>query len=59
MKTYVAITGVIFGLVGIAHIWRMFVEPPLATDPAYLALTALAALLAIWAGRIIWSGRSA
>ena len=59
MKTYVTITGVIFGLIGIAHIWRMAVEPHLATDPTYIALTVVAALLALWAARIIWRSRAA
>jgi hypothetical protein len=59
MKTYVTTTGVIFGLIGVAHIWRMAVEPHLATDPAYLALTGVAALLALWAGRILWRSRAA
>ena len=50
MRAYVLVTGSIFALVVVAHVARMIVESPaLATDPAYLALTILAAALAIWA----------
>ena len=34
MKTYLAITGLLFGLLTVVHIWRMFVEPELAQSLA-------------------------
>ena len=50
MKGYVIVTGLIFGLVTVAHVLRMITEDPrLATDPAYLALTVLSAGLCVWA----------
>jgi hypothetical protein len=49
MKVYVIITGVIFALITIAHIVRMVVEPHVLTEPVYLFLTLLSAVLAIWA----------
>jgi hypothetical protein len=58
MRTYVLVSGVIFALVLVAHIARMIVEPGLfATDPFFLALTALVLALAVWAGRLYWSTR--
>jgi hypothetical protein len=58
MRTYVMTTGAIFGLIVVAHAWRMVVEPYLATHPSYIALTLVAALLALWAGRLAWRSRS-
>jgi hypothetical protein len=49
MKTYVVTTGALFGLLTIAHIWRMSVERPLGGDPWYLAITAATAVLCVWA----------
>ena len=45
MKTYVATTGTLFGLITLAHVLRMSAERHLATDPWYLLLTAAAAAL--------------
>ena len=50
MKAYVIITGALFGLLTIAHVVRIFMENPrLATDPFYILLTALTAVLCGWA----------
>ncbi len=49
MKAYVLTTGALFGLITIAHVWRMVVEPPLATAPWYILITAAAAALGLWA----------
>ncbi len=55
MKTYVVTTGVIFGLITLAHIWRVIEEgPQLARDPWYVLLTIAAAVLCIWAVRLLW-----
>jgi hypothetical protein len=50
MRAYVITTGVVFGLLTVAHIARMIGENPgLAADPAYLAITAASAALCAWA----------
>jgi hypothetical protein len=53
MKAYVITTGVIFGLITLAHIWRMFAEGlHLATNPFFVFLTLVAAALCCWAWRL-------
>lgn len=59
MKSYIITTGAIFGLITIAHIWRIFAEPRFAKDPWYLALTVLAAVLCVWALRLLRVARRA
>lgn len=50
MKAYLMTTGAVFGLVTLAHLWRMIDEwPHLATDPWYVSLTLAAAALCLWA----------
>jgi uncharacterized membrane protein len=50
MKAYVITTGVIFGLLTVAHIWRVIEEGSrLAKDPWYVLLTVLTAVLCLWA----------
>lgn len=53
MKAYVVTTGVVFGLIALAHVWRMIQERwrP-AHDPFFVVLTLVAAALAIWAWRV-------
>jgi hypothetical protein len=54
MKTYVITTGALFGLLTLAHIWRMIEENrELATDPSFLLITAIAAALSLWAFRLV------
>lgn len=54
MRAYVMTTGVLFGLIAMAHVWRVFEERPgLATDPWYILLTVAAAALCLWAWRLI------
>ena len=54
MRTYVMTTGILFGLVTIAHIWRVFEEgSALATEPWFILLTLAAAALSLWAWRLI------
>jgi hypothetical protein len=58
MKAYLIITGTVFGLIVLAHIWRVLAEDRhLATDPLFVLLTILAAALSLWAWRLL--GRSA
>ena len=50
MRAYVVTTGILFGLVTLAHLLRMLYESrALATDPGYLLITAAAAALCVWA----------
>jgi len=57
MKAYLITTGILFGLITVAHVLRMALEnPSLAKDPWYLLLTALAAGLALWAAGLLRRG---
>ena len=56
MRAYVGTTGVIFGLLVVAHVWRAVVEGPhLATDPWYVLITLAAAGMCLWAWRVLKS----
>ena len=53
MKAYVITTGAVFGLLTLAHIWRVFAEDPhLAKDPWFVLITVAAAALCLWAWRL-------
>ena len=50
MRLYVKVSGTLFALLAVAHMARIFGENmALARDPWYLAITALAAALSVWA----------
>jgi hypothetical protein len=54
MKTYVVTTGVLFGLLTLAHLWRMIQEGHgLAMDPWYIGITVATAALSVWAWRVL------
>lgn len=54
MKAYVMTTGAVFGLIVVAHIWRVIEEgSALAKDPLYIVLTIAAAALCLWAWRVL------
>jgi predicted type IV restriction endonuclease len=54
MRAYVMTTGVLFGLITLAHVWRVVEERRgLATDPWFILLTVAAAALSLWAWRLI------
>jgi hypothetical protein len=54
MKMYLIVSGAIFGLITLAHIWRVAAEgPSLATDPVFIILTLAAASLCLWAVQLI------
>ena len=54
MKAYLITTGALFGLITVAHIWRMFAEGITSTrEPFYLVLTLVAAALGLWAVRLL------
>ena len=56
MRAYLISTGVLFALVAVAHVWRVIVESrALATDPWYVLLTILAAVMSAWAFRLLRS----
>jgi hypothetical protein len=59
MKAYTLATGVIFGLITLAHLLRIVAEPNLAADPFYILLTVVAAALCFWAGRLLWASTRA
>ena len=55
MKAYVMTTGAVFGLLTLAHIWRIVAEGPhLATNPSFVLITVAAATLCVWAWRLLW-----
>ena len=53
MRAYVLTTGVIFALIAAVHTWRLTLARHLLTEPWYLALTVLAAALAVWAAALL------
>jgi hypothetical protein len=54
VKAYVITTGAIFGLIVVAHVWRIVVEgPALAKDPTYILLTVAAGALCFWSWRVL------
>jgi hypothetical protein len=58
MRAYVMTTGAVFGLITLAHIWRVFEEGPrLAREPWYVFLTVAAGALCFWALRLLWRSR--
>jgi hypothetical protein len=54
MRAYVVVTGVVFGLMTAAHVWRFIVEGHVATDPLFVAITVISTAFAVWAGRLVW-----
>jgi hypothetical protein len=55
MRSYVATTGVLFGLLTIAHIWRIFAEGRQVLDVWWIGITLVAAGLCLWAVRLLTS----
>jgi hypothetical protein len=54
MKLYVFITGVIFGLIVVAHVLRVMLESTsVAKDPWFLLTTALSIAMCYWAWRLL------
>ena len=54
MKAYVMTTGVVFGLLTLAHLVRIVAEGRhLAKDPIYILITLAAASLCFWAWRLL------
>jgi hypothetical protein len=53
MKAYLITSGSIFGLLVVAHLWRVAEEGHLARDPVFILTTAIAAALGLWAWRLV------
>jgi hypothetical protein len=57
MKAYLVVSGTLFGLVGFAHLLRLFVERDRLSDPWFfahnLALFIVGAGLAVWALQLL------
>ena len=54
MKAYIMTTGAVFGLLVVAHIWRVIEEgPALAKNPWHIVITVAAAALCFWAWRLL------
>ncbi len=54
MRAYVITTGSVFGLLVIAHVWRVIEEGiHLARDPFYILVTIAAAAVCVWAWRVL------
>jgi hypothetical protein len=54
MKAYVMTTGVVFGLLTLAHLLRMIAEGRhVATNPLFVLITVAAASLCFWAWRLV------
>jgi hypothetical protein len=54
MKAYVMTTGVVFGLIVVAHVARIVAEGPrLMTDPLFIFPTVLAIALSGWAWHLV------
>lgn len=50
MKAFLLTAGVVFGLIVVAHVWRVISESSsLARDPWFIVLTVLAAAMSAWA----------
>ena len=53
MKAYLFTTSTIFGLIVVAHIWRIAAESgSLLHEPSFVALTVVAAALSVWGFRL-------
>ena len=51
MKTYLALTAIVFGLLTIVHIWRAIVEPG-SRNPWFFLMIAISTVLCFWAIRL-------
>ena len=57
MKTYVIITGAVFGLLTLAHVWRVVEEGPRVLDVWWILVTIAAGAFCVWACRLVWASR--
>jgi hypothetical protein len=55
VRAYLIVTGVVFGLLSLAHVWRVIEEgPQLMTNVPWVLITVASAALCIWACRLLW-----
>ena len=59
MKAYLVVTAALFGLLTVAHVWRMVVEASIRADPWFLLTTVLSILLCAWGVRLLARTRNA
>jgi hypothetical protein len=60
MKAYLLTTGTVFGLLTLAHVWRVLAESRLlARDPWFVLITVLSAALCLWAFALLRTVRRA
>jgi hypothetical protein len=54
MKAYLITTGTVFGLLALAHVWRVIGESrSLGVDPWFVAITVISAAMSVWAFRLL------
>ena len=54
MKAFLWTTGIVFALITVAHIWRVFAESAaLARDPWFILISLVAAGLSVWSFRLL------
>lgn len=54
MKSYLITTGTLFGLLTLAHVWRVFEEGRhLVMDPWYVLVSVISAAMCVWAFRLL------
>ncbi len=53
MKAYIITTGAVFGLLTVAHLWRIVVEGTRVLDLFFVVITLIAAALSFWAWRLL------
>jgi hypothetical protein len=54
MKAYLITTGTVFGLLALAHVWRVIGESgSLGMDPWFVVITAISAAMSVWAFRLL------
>jgi hypothetical protein len=54
VKAFLVVAGSVFGLIVVAHIARITVEPEMAKEPWFWLITIVAAVLSGWAWRLVW-----
>ena len=59
MLLYLWVTGSVFGLLTVVHVWRMIAESMApAREPWFVLITAISAALSVWAFRLLRSARA-
>jgi hypothetical protein len=54
MKIYLIVSGTLFGLLALVHVWRIIAEGShLARDPWFVLITLVAAALSFWSWRVL------